>query len=95
MINEILAQYEYSGESRPGLFSYRSRGGAEIGLILQDKKRILGIQFSITSDISPYFLRSMKSFLASHRAAQGVVLAPVTQSFHVDGIKIIPWTHIG
>lgn len=95
VINEILAQYEYGGKSRPGLFSYRSRGGAEIDLVLQDKKKILGIQMSITSDIAPYSLRGMKSFLGSHRSAQGIVFAPVTQRFNIDGIPIVPWTDIG
>lgn len=95
VINEILAQYEYSGESRPGLFSYRSRGGAEIDLVLQNKKKVLGIQISITSDITPYSLRSMKSFLGSHNTAEGVVLAPVTESFTTGGIRVVPWTTIG
>lgn len=95
LINEILAQHEYSGGSRPGLFSYRSRGGAKLDLVLQDKKKFLGIQISIKSDITPYFLRSIKSFLASHHGAKGIILAPVTQSFSIDGIKILPWTYIG
>jgi len=95
VVNEILAQYEYSGAGRPGLFSYRSRGGAKVDLVLQDRKKILGIGMSITSDISPYSLRSMKSFLNAHPSASGIVLAPVTQGFTVDGIPIVPWTDIG
>lgn len=95
VINEILAQYEYGGESRPGLFCYRSRGGAELDLVLQDKKKVIGIEISITSDITPYRLRSIKSFLASHPSAKGIVLAPVTEKFSSDGIDILPWTHIG
>jgi hypothetical protein len=95
VINEILAQYEYSGEGRPGLYFYRSRGGAEVDLVLKTKKMTLGIELSITSDITPYALRGMKSFLASHNSAEGVVLAPVTQSHDLDGIRILPWAHIG
>lgn len=95
VINEILAQYEYSGESRPSLFVYRSRGGAELDLVLKDKKKVLGIQLSMTSDISPYVLRGMKSFLKSHPNAEGVIIAPVTQLFVVDGVTVVPWTHIG
>ncbi|OGQ07346.1 MAG: ATPase [Deltaproteobacteria bacterium RIFCSPLOWO2_12_FULL_40_28] len=95
LINEILAQYEYGGESRPSLFSYYSRGGAEIDLVLQDKKKMLGIQLSITSDISPYALRGLKSFLNAQKSARGIVLAPVTQKTKIDGIDILPWTHIG
>ncbi|OGQ30615.1 MAG: ATPase [Deltaproteobacteria bacterium RIFCSPLOWO2_02_FULL_50_16] len=95
LVNEILAQYEYSGEGRPGLFAYRSRGGAEIDLVIQSKKKTLGVRLSITSDISSYSLRGLKSFLAKQGLAQGIVLAPVTETFNIDGISIIPWTHIG
>lgn len=95
VINEILAQYEYGGKGRPGLFAYRSRGGAAIDLVLQNNNKVLGIAISITSDITPYSLRSMKSFLASHKTAEGLVLAPVTESFHVGGIRVVPWTWIG
>lgn len=95
LINEILAQHEYSGENRPGLFVYRSRGGAEIDLVMQNKKKTLGIQLSITSDISSYSLRGLKSFLSRQGSAQGIVLAPVTEEFKSDGIPIMPWTHIG
>lgn len=95
LINEILAQHEYNGENRPGLFVYRSRGGAEIDLVMQNKKKTLGIQISITSDISSYSLRGLKSFLSRQGSAQGIVLAPVTEEFKSDGIPIMPWTHIG
>lgn len=95
IINEILAQHEYSGKRRPGLFSYRSRGGSGIDLVVQSEKKLLGIEISIKSDINPYSLRSMKSFLARHAEAKGIVVAPVTQGYHVDGIEVRPWTHTG
>lgn len=95
VVNEILAQYEYSGENRPGLFVYRSRGGTEIDLVLQDKKKTVGIGLSLTSDISPYALRGMKSFLNRHTSAQGIVLAPITEKCKSGAIQILPWTHVG
>jgi predicted AAA+ superfamily ATPase len=95
IVNEILAQYEYGGESHPGLFSYYSRGGAELDIVLQDKKKIIGIEISVASDITPYRLRSIKSFLATHPSAHGIVLAPITEKFSSDGIDILPWTYIG
>lgn len=95
VINEILSQYEYAGENHPGLFSYRSRGGAELDLVLQDGKRLIGVEISINSDITPYRLRGIKRFLATHPSAQGVILAPVTEKFSIDGIDILPWTCVG
>ena len=95
VINEIHAQYEYAGEARPGLFSYHTRGGADVDLVLQSGKRLWGIELSITSDIKPYALRGLKSFLARHKRAEGILLAPVMQGFSIDGIRVLPWTLIG
>ena len=96
VINEILAQHEYSGERRPEILSYRTRGGAELDLVLKKKQGILGVKISIKSDITPYSIRSMKSFLSKNPSAQGIVLAPVTRRFKIDkSIEVIPWTFIG
>ncbi len=69
VINEILAQFEYSGEARPELYHYRSRGGAEVDLILRQKNHLLAIEISISSDVRPYSLRGIKSFLSSYNKA--------------------------
>lgn len=95
LINEILAQYEYSGENRPYLFVYRARGGSKIDLVLQDRRKTLGIQIHVTSDVFPYALRGLKSFLKRHGETKGIVLAPVTERSRIDNLDIIPWTHVG
>ncbi len=93
--NEIYAQFEYSGQGRPQLCHYRSRGGAGVDLVLKYNNKILGIDLGLSSDIKPYSLRGLKSFVATHKNAEGVVLAPITQTFEMDGIRIIPWTNMG
>ena len=96
VINEILAQFEYSGEARPELCHYRSRGGAEVDLILRQKNRLLAVKISISSDVKPYSLRGIKSFLSAYEKADGIVLAPVTESYRVGkNLQVLPWTQIG
>lgn len=96
VINEILAQFEYSGESRPEISYYRSRGGAEVDLILRQKDRLLAIEISISSDVKPYSLRGIKSFLSSYEKAEGIVLAPVAEAYRLEkNLQVIPWTKIG
>lgn len=96
VINEILAQFEYSGESRPEISHYRSRGGAEVDLILRRRDRLLAIEISTSSDVKPYSLRGIKSFLSSYEKAEGIVLAPVAEAYRVArNLQVLPWTQVG
>jgi uncharacterized protein len=96
VINEILAQFEYSGESRPEISHYRSRGGAKVDLILRRRDRLLAIEIATSSDVKPYSLRGIKSFLSSYEKAEGIVLAPVTDAYSVErNLQVLPWTQVG
>ncbi len=95
VINEIYAQYEYSGKIKPKLFYYRTRGGAEIDLVLQTKEKLIGIECLSTVDVSLYRQRGMKSFLEKYPNAVGYFVAPVQKGFQLAGnIHVIPWTCI-
>ena len=95
VINEIYAQYEYAGKLRPKIYYYRSRGGAEIDLVLKTKDKLIGIECTTSIDISPYKQRGMKSFLKKYKDATGYFLAPVQQSYILDkNIHVIPWNNI-
>jgi uncharacterized protein len=96
VINEIYAQYEYSGKLKPSLYYYRSRGGAEVDLILQTNNEIVGIDCTTSIDISPYALRGMKSFLKKYDHAKGYIVAPVQEAYKIEkNIFVIPWIMIG
>ncbi len=96
VINEIYAQYEYAGKLKPKLFHYRTRGGAEIDLIMKVNNNIIGIECMTNIDISPYRLRGMQSFLRKYNNAKGYIIAPVQEPYNVDeNIKVIPWNAIG
>lgn len=96
VINEIYAQYEYAGKIKPNLYYYKTRGGAEIDLVLKTNDKIVGIECTTSIDITPYKLRSMKSFLKKHENATGYIIAPVKDAFEADeNITVIPWIAIG
>jgi len=96
LINEIYAQYEYAGKSKPKLSYFRSRGGAELDLILKVNNEIIGLECSTSIDISPYRLRGMKSFLRKYPDATGYIIAPVLEAYRVEkNILVIPWNSIG
>ena len=96
VINEILAQYEYSGKSKPEIYTYRSRGGATVDFVIKTNKNLIGIDIVVSSHIKPYSTRSIKSFLAKYPDAKGFILAPVTQVYKEDErLMVVPWTYIG
>ena len=96
VINEIYAQYEYAGKLKPDLYYYKTRGGAEIDLVLKTNDKIIGIECTTSNDITPYKLRGMKSFLKKYENAKGYIVAPVSDAYEADkNIIVVPWTVIG
>ncbi len=96
VINEIYAQYEYAGKLKPNLYYYRTRGGAEIDLVLKTNEKIIGIDCITNVEIPPYRLRGMKNFLKKYDGARGYILAPVQEGYQIEkNIYVIPWDAIG
>lgn len=96
VINEIYAQHEYSGNVKPELYYYKTRGGAEIDLVLKTKDRLAGIQCTESVEISSYAQRGMKSFLRNYNKAHGYFIAPVTEGYQIDDrMHVVPWGSIG
>lgn len=96
VINEIYAQYEYSGKLRPSISYYRTRGGAEIDLVLKTRDNLVGIECVTSEDISAYKQRGMSSFLEKYNDAVGYFIAPVQKAFSIaKNMHVIPWNSIG
>jgi len=77
------------------LFFYKTRGGAEIDLVVQHNKKIIGIECTTSIDISEYKQRGMKSFLKKYPKAHGYIIAPVQQYYKIlNNLHVIPWTQI-
>ncbi len=95
VINEIYAQYEYAGKLKPQLYYYRTRGGAEIDLVLKTKDNLIAIECVTTVDISDYMQRGMKIFLKKYSNAIGYFIAPVQKMYALsENIYVIPWSQI-
>lgn len=96
LLNEIYAQYEYSGKLKPGVFYYKTRGGAGIDFVLQTKEKIIGIECVVSDDITAYKQRGLKSFLSKYPEAVGYFIAPVQKNYKIESnIEVISWNNIG
>ncbi len=96
LINEIYSQYEYSGKIKPHLYYYRTRGGAEIDLVLKTRGKLVGIECTTTVDIPAYKQRGMNNFLKKYDKAIGYFVAPVQKAYSLqNNIQIIPWNTMG
>lgn len=96
VLNEIYAQYEYAGKSKPEIFYYQSRGGSTIDFILKTKESLAAIECTTSVDITPMRQRAMKSFLAEYDNAKGYFVAPVQEPYKIGkNIMVIPWNLIG
>lgn len=96
LINEIYAQYEYSGKLKPEIFYYQSRGGAKVDLVLKSGKKIVAINCTTSVDIPTYAQRGMKSFLQKYDSAVGYFIAPVQKNYSLDkNLHVISWNSIG
>ena len=96
VINEIYAQYEYAGKLKPNLYHYKTRGGAEVDLVLRTKEKLIGIECMTQVNISAYHQRGMKSFLNKYKNAKGYFIAPIQKPYQLDkNIYAIPWNSIG
>jgi uncharacterized protein len=97
---ELRAQSEWS-ESRPGLFHFRDRDGAEVDLILESGDgRVVGIEVKAGATIRSDDLRGLRLLeqrLGSDFAA-GIVLCTAPEPRHLGGrLWIMPisalWSH--
>lgn len=96
VVNEVLAQYEYSSQVRPRVNHYRSRGGAELPLVLTYKQQTTAIDILQSAHIQAYSLRSIKSFLHKHSQAKGIIVAPIDKPYTIDErLSVMPWHCIG
>lgn len=96
VINEIYAQYEYAGKLKPKIYHYKSRGGAEIDLVVETKENLFAIQCVCTDEINEFMQRGMKAFLEKHEDAVGYFVAPVQKGYSLaDNLHVIPWGQIG
>jgi predicted AAA+ superfamily ATPase len=73
---ELLRQIGWS-TSRPSLFHYRDRAGAEVDLVIEDRLgAVAAIEVKATTEVSPRDMRHLMAFRdkLGDRFAYGVVL---------------------
>lgn len=78
MINELLAQHEYSGAARPELYYYASRGATRLDLAIKSRENYYGFFISDRAEQSSYTIRSLEAAGEKKFFHKIAVLAPVT-----------------
>ncbi len=85
--NELRAQSEWS-ESRPGLFHFRDRDGAEVDLVLESGDgRVVGVEVKVGATVRAEDLRGLRLLEQRLGAdfATGVVLCTAPEPRHLGG----------
>ncbi len=106
ILNEIFSQFEYSSSSsnlsKPSVSYYKTRGGAEVDIILEyknnkeNKTELIAVEAMISEKIHPYKLKGINSFLKKYKHAIGYVIAPVSDLYQEEErLFIVPWEYIG
>ena len=92
VINQLAALLEYHSSDLK-MYYWRTKGGAEVDLILSKGPQELPIAVEIKSVQTPdkQSLRGLFSVKAEYPNAKLFCLCNTTQTFEIDGVKIINW----
>ncbi len=92
LLNECMAQYEYSGRTRPNITYYKSLKKSYLDFIIDDRKTKTAVLISDEETVSAYTLRAANAFLNKASGMQVWIAYPGRELFSESPkIKIIPW----
>ena len=83
----------YNRGERPELYYWRSKAGLEIDLIIDRNSRLYPIEIKATSTIMPGHTENLNRWkkLAGDMAAGGLIIADITESFEIKGLRVVSW----
>jgi len=83
VVENLLRGFENAGlHMQP--FHYRTRGGAEIDLILQGEAALLAVEVKLSSTTDPRSMGSLREFVAAHPGALGLIVNNDEKSRQLD-----------
>ncbi|NQW46090.1 MAG: ATP-binding protein [Deltaproteobacteria bacterium] len=95
-LNECLAQYEYSGTTRPRIYYYESAKHSFIDLIINNRKTERAVLIRDDAKVDAYTLRTVESFLKKSPKAETFLLSPVMEGAKIaDRVTLLPWVGMG
>jgi hypothetical protein len=91
--NELLAQFEYSGENKLRLEYFRSKNKSVLDFILPEYQ----IAFLISDEehCHEYTLRAPISFAKNHPTWRVFVVSPTSSAYKVhERVQVLPWSSL-
>ncbi len=91
-----MAQYEYSGTTRPRIYYYESAKHSFIDLIINNRKTERAVLIRDDAKVDAYTLRTVESFLKKSPKAETFLLSPVMEGAKIaDRVTLLPWVGMG
>jgi predicted AAA+ superfamily ATPase len=95
LMNERMAKNGYSGGKRHSFYYYRSPGKKLVHLVEEQLGgKLKAFQLFDREAVKKTDLELLKAFLKRNSGAEVYLLAPTTDSFRSQGIKIKPWEYM-
>ncbi|HBI25005.1 MAG TPA: hypothetical protein DDX84_12595 [Nitrospiraceae bacterium] len=90
IILEIYRLNRYSEKDWP-MFYWRTSQGAEVDIVLETRREILGVEIKSKGQIRPSDLRGLYSFLGDYKGSRGICITTSDRPYEVNGIECLPW----
>ena len=87
---ETYRMIRYSEKDWP-MYYWRTTQGAEVDLVIETGRDLLGVEIKSRGQIRPSDLRGLFSFLGEHRGAKGICVTTADRPYEVNGIECLPW----
>lgn len=83
----------YNRGERPEWYYWRSKAGMEIDLMIDRNGRLYPIEIKAASTVMPAHTENLNRWkeLAGGMAADGLIIADVTEPFEIKGCRVVSW----
>lgn len=89
--NEIICQFEYSGNPRPQIYYYKSSKASKVDFVIESKLVKCAVKIIQEETPHTYALRSLESFSKKNDTHKVAVFCPAVSHYHEKTFDIFPW----
>ena len=95
LVIEEIAALARERSVRPGVFFWRTEGGAEVDLIVTDGARVVPIEIKLGSALDHHALRGLRQSMADLGLTRGYVIVGKGERTRIGkDIEIVPWSDV-
>jgi hypothetical protein len=93
-MNERMAKNSYGGGKRHSFYYYRSTGKRWVHLVEEEEGMLRAYQVFEREEVKKPDLELLKAFQKKNPGSDVHLLAPVSQSWVYEGVRVEPWEWI-